>query len=1136
MPGPDADLTPTSVTLSVGAEHDDAEPTLGETRSLGAETREVRSLVDGAAETRSLGAETREVRSLVDGAAETHPLGDEAGEARPRGDGAGEARASNRATREVAVAPRGEDDEAKGGGAAPGQVIARRYQLIGPLGAGSYGEVWTAQDLVLGRPVALKWMHGSAGASAARVRREIAALRMLRVPGVVQLLDEGVEGDRPFLVMERVEGTPFPGDAAPDAPPPSRRAWADIAAPALALFEVLARVHAAGIVHRDLKPDNVLVDAEGRPTVLDFGISLWSAPGARLTQAGRVLGTPLYLAPEQLVDAPVDGRADLYAAGVMLYQALSGRVPHEAEEVRVLLRARLSWPAVPIQDVVPDIPAQLAEVVDRLLAQRPEDRFRSAAEVLIALRGGRVPRRHGPELPRLGDRAPLRALVEAARARRPVDVVGPRGSGRSRCLRDAGEALEHAGLRVVWLEPSRAPLGSLLPLLGSLEEQSARRLEDVTAWAAAQLRRALDEGAVILADDADRLDPWSAAILERCRAGEGALVRAVAGVPRALPGSPRADVIPLGPLDEAALSPLFAGPDRLFHLREDAARALWERTDGIPARVEAELTLWLQLGLARWDGATLVVERESLDRLSAGIRETTPAVEGRALEEEPHLGELLRWLGFAGHQLDIEQLAAAMGRPVWRVEAECEQLVRRGIARRRSGDRVEPIGQVDITWPAARRIKAHRAIAGVLRPGQEGRLFHLLAGNEELEAAREAIEVALGRASAGMLGHAVAAVGEALLVARRQGGEAAAEAELGILSVWVKIAFAEGTPRAMDRVLYELSRAVARGPEVTRLELLVQAALAGLGPRGERARELADDISPFSDPALERRRHGVRIVAAARRASPLLLAQALVEVDAWAERSGHPMARLCLVEGRARLRYIEGRFDEAAALHAEAAASEPWQTGRIAAMLSSASALLEAFRHREAAARAEAARELAARCRNPYWEGRAEWLARSALYRMGEAAEPDLELVEAIGRVGVPQLEALVCLTEAAVAYRAERAAVAAELGGRAARLWRGMDRPSGALLSRCLALAAGAMADEGEVEELAAAAMACRVPGIGLQALGLLGRVAPGARAGFRGALGALAEGIPRERWDERMDVLSAAEAFEGAGGEGAG
>ncbi|WP_437679926.1 protein kinase domain-containing protein [Sorangium sp. So ce131] len=1108
MPGPDEDLTLLSdavpvITRPVRAERDEAEHGTG---------GRVPSPSDAA------GAEAR-------------PRGDAAaGEARLLGEGAGAAR----------VERHGEADVARGGSAAPGQVIARRYRLTDRLGAGAYGEVWTAQDLVLGRPVALKWMHRSAGASSARVRREIAALRMLRVPGVVQLLDEGVEGDRPFLVMERVEGTPFPGGKTRDAEPPSRRAWADIAAPALALFEVLARVHAAGIVHRDLKPDNVLVDAEGRPTVLDFGISLWSEPGARLTQDNQVLGTPLYLAPEQIVDAAVDGRADLYAAGVMLYRALTGRVPHEAEGVRALLNARLSWPAVPIQEIDPGIQAQLAEVINRLLAQRPEDRFRSAAEALTALRGGRVPRRHGPELPRLGDHAALRAVVEAARGRRPVDLVGPPGSGRSRCLRDASEALEQAGLRVVSLQPSRAPLGSLHPLLGAMEEQSARRLEDVTAWAAGQLQRALADGAVILADDADRLDPWSAAILERCRAGEGAIVRAFSGVPRvprvprAPSGPPRADVIALGPLDEAALRPLFAGPDRLFHLREDAARALWERTEGFPARIEAEVTLWLRIELARWDGAALAVQREALDRLSAGLRETTPAVEGPLLADEPHLGELLRWLALAGHQLDIEQLAAAMERPVWKVEAECEQLVRRGIARRLSGDRVEPLGQVDITWPAVRRIKAHRAIARVLRPGQEGRLFHLLAGNEELAAAHEAIEVALGRASAGMLGQAVATLGEALLVARQPGGEAAGQAELGILSVWVKIAFAEGTPRALDRVLYELSRAGVRGPDVMRLELLVQAALAGLGPRGDRARELADGLSPFSDPELERRRHGVRIEAAARRASPSILAQALVEIDAWAERAGHPVARLCLVEGRARLRYVEGRFDEAAALHAEAAASEPWQTGQVAAMLRSASALLEAFRHREAIARAEAARELAARCRSPYWEGRVEWLVRSALYRMGEAAEPDIELVEAIVRVGVPQLEALVCLTEAAVAYRAQRAAVAAELGARAERLWRGMDRPSGALLSRCLALAAGARADDGEVEELAEAARACRVPGIGLQALGLLGRAAPEARAGFRGALGALAEGIPRERWDERMDVLSAAEAFEGAGGEG--
>jgi eukaryotic-like serine/threonine-protein kinase len=206
--------------------------------------------------------------------------------------------------------------------------------------------------------------------------------------------------------------------------------------------------------------------------------------------------------------------------------------------------------------------------------------------------------------------------------------------------------------------------------------------------------------------------------------------------------------------------------------------------------------------------------------------------------------------------------------------------------------------------------------------------------------------------------------------------------------------------------------------------------------------------------------------------------------------------------------------------------------GQIAAMLSCASALLEAFQHQEAAAHAAEARELAARCRHPYWEGRAEWLVRAAIYRMGEAETPDLELVEAAVRVGVPRLEALVLLTEAAVAFRAGQAPVAADLAGRAARLWRLMDRTSGALLSRCLSLAAGAPAQEGEIGELAQAAMECRVPGIGLQALGLLGQVAPEARSSWREALEVLSNGIPRERWGERMDVLSAAEAFEGAAG----
>ncbi|WP_437970911.1 serine/threonine-protein kinase [Sorangium sp. So ce260] len=1031
----------------------------------------------------------------------------------------------------------------------PGALIARRYRVVERLGGGAHGQVWTADDLVLRQTVALKWMSSSAGSLAARVRREVAALRMLRIPGVVRLLDEGVERGRPFLVMERVDGRPFPGNAAPGAEAPPRRGWAAVATPALALLEVLARVHAAGIVHRDLKPDNVLVDAAGRSTVLDFGVSLWSEPGARLTGAGQIVGTPLYLAPEQIFGTAVDSRADLYAVGVMLYEALTGRVPHETGELGALLRARLSQPVLPVHELAPEVPAPVADAIDRLLSRRPEDRFRSATEALAALHGRRAALREGPELPRLGDPSPLQAAIEAGRARRPLEVSGPPGSGRSRCLRDAAEALEQEGLPVVRVRPARSPFASLAPLLGAMDENSSRRLEEVTASVERRLREALDSGVVLVADDVHRLDPWSAAALERCRPGGGALLHAggasmpAASAPAAaapaeaapaaaVPGGAPPERIVLRPLEEEALRPLFAGPDRLFHLREDAARALWQRTAGVPARLDAEVTLWVRLGLARWNGPALSVGRDALDRIDAGLREAMPAGEAPSLDDDPYLDELLRWLALAGHELDVQRLAAVIGQVVWKIEAGCDELVRRGAARRLPGDRVEPIGQVDITWPTARRITAHRAVAAALRPGQEGRLFHLLAGDEGLAAAFEALAVARARAREGALGRATGLLGEGLLVARRVGTEDAGDVEVELLAEWVKVAFAEGTPRALDRVLYELSRAEARGVEVDRLAALVRAALVAPGASGDRALELAGGVPPFADAELERRRHGVQLLAAATRPSTALLEESLAEVAAWADRTGHPMARLCLAEGRARLRYVQGRFEEAAALHAEAAGWEPWLTGRIAATLSSASALLEAFQHREAAARAASARDLSARCRNAYLEGRAAWLMRAAAYRRGEGGPADLELVEAAGQLGVPQLEALLSLTEAAVAFRAGERAIAADLAGRAASLWRQLDRASGALLSRCLSLAAGAPAREGEIRELSDGAIGCRVPGIGLQALGLLGSVAPEARPSWREALGPLSEGIPPERWGERMDVLSAAEALAWATG----
>ncbi len=780
-----------------------------------------------------------------------------------------------------------------------GRIIEDRYTLERHLGSGAHGNVWVANDRILGQAVALKWMRFDHGSMLARIRREITTLRLLRFPGVVRLIDEGIADGRPFLVMELVDGRPFPG-----VENDCRATWQTIAGPTFALLETLSHVHAAGVVHRDLKPDNVLVCPDGRTIMFDFSVSLLHAPHSdRLTGTGQIVGTPLYLAPEQILAKPADARTDLYAIGVMLHEALTGRAPHDATDMVAIVSKRLAGPVPPIHALDPTLPVAVASVIDRLLAIRPEDRFSSAAEVLAALRG------------------------------------------ESRTISMA------------------------LPLL------------DSTAASAREV----------------------------------------------------------APLDERALMQLFAGPDRLFHLREDAARVLFERTNGVASRVESELVQWVRLGLARRDGDVFVVDRASLDRLAAGLA---------AAPVEPRLRELLA------------------------------------------------VGLVD-------------------------------------EAVRQTVEIAHQYAKSGDLGAATTALAEGLRAAR---AEVQGMEERRILSMWTKVALAEATPRALDGALYELARSRHSNADMARLQSLLRAALAAPGASGLHALEMADDIGPFTDPYLERARQRIRVAAIAARASSSLLAEVLEEIDEWVETSGDSMAELSAAEGHARHKYHEGRFDEAAMLYARAAALEPWTTGRIEAMLRSASALLEAFEHERAEKTADEARLLALQLRHPYWEGRAEWLLRSARYRMGKAQGPDIELVEAVARVGAQDLEALVCLNEATMAKRTDTRDVACTLAERAATIWRDMGRPFAAMLARALAIACGAIATATEVEALAARAISCKGTGIGIQTLGLLGGVFPDMRDSWQHAIAGLVGGIPRENWDHRMDVLSVNESLVGATRAGSG
>jgi protein kinase-like protein len=240
---------------------------------------------------------------------------------------------------------------------AAGRVLGRRWRLVRELDRGGQGVVWEARDVGSGERAAVKVVGRLSRKTRDRIRREVAALRWLRLPGVVRLLDDGEDRGEVWLAMELVRGAPFPGRR-------RARRWHDVESTALGLLETVGRIHGAGVVHGDLKPSNVLVDARGAATVLDLGLAVSlgaDAWGRRL--AG---GTPGYVAPECLHGRTPDVRSDLYSIGVLLAEALSSdRKTDRVEAVRAA-----------------DAPPRVREVIVELVSRDPDRRPPSAADVL----------------------------------------------------------------------------------------------------------------------------------------------------------------------------------------------------------------------------------------------------------------------------------------------------------------------------------------------------------------------------------------------------------------------------------------------------------------------------------------------------------------------------------------------------------------------------------------------------------------------------------------------------------------------------------------------------------------------------------------------------------------------------------
>ena len=271
----------------------------------------------------------------------------------------------------------------------PGQVIGGRYRLRHQIAKGGMAEVWEAGDDVLGRSVAVKVLLPELAADPSfleRFRREAIAAARLAHPNVVGTYDTGVDGDLAFIVMELVDGQTLKDVLVERGPLPAHEATTLAAQVAGALHYA----HEAGIVHRDVKPPNILLCADGRVKVADFGIAKAAlvdsaAADWDLTGTGMVVGTAKYLSPEQFEGKPVDRRSDVYALGVVLYEMLCGRPPFTGGSDMAIGIQHVDKKPLSPRQVRAGIPKPLEAVVMKAMAKSPDHRYPTAGALQSAL-------------------------------------------------------------------------------------------------------------------------------------------------------------------------------------------------------------------------------------------------------------------------------------------------------------------------------------------------------------------------------------------------------------------------------------------------------------------------------------------------------------------------------------------------------------------------------------------------------------------------------------------------------------------------------------------------------------------------------------------------------------------------------
>lgn len=263
-------------------------------------------------------------------------------------------------------------------------ALSTQYEIDREIGRGGMGVVYLARDVRLDRPVAIKVLSPSLSDDAGlqeRFLREARTAARLSHPNIVSVYSEGEADGRSFMVMQYVNGASVGDklrDSGPITPVDGARWLRDVAV-------ALGYAHSLGVIHRDIKPENILIDSARRKAMIaDFGIARVNE-ASRLTATGEVLGSVHFMSPEQVVNAPMDGRSDLYSLGAVAFFAFSGRLPFPSDAVGAVMVAHVNTAPPPLADVAPNVPHELAAIVDRCLQKDPAKRYQTGEELASAV-------------------------------------------------------------------------------------------------------------------------------------------------------------------------------------------------------------------------------------------------------------------------------------------------------------------------------------------------------------------------------------------------------------------------------------------------------------------------------------------------------------------------------------------------------------------------------------------------------------------------------------------------------------------------------------------------------------------------------------------------------------------------------